>query len=472
MKKTKILATVSDRKCDIEFLKSLYNEGMNGVRINTAHQEPADSKKVIENVRKVSEKLPVVIDTKGPEIRTKCEEEIYVEKGEKIAIKKSENTECEEKKYFLTNYEDYVTEVPVDSSVLVDDGDMELKVIGKKEDYLICEAQNKGKIKNKKSINTPGVDIGLPPLTEKDQRYIDFAIEEDVDFIAHSFVRNKEDVLRIQEKLDQHKSNVKIIAKIENQQGVDNIDEILDNVYGIMIARGDLAIEIPAQKIPMIQKRLVKKCIERKKLVITATQMLHSMIENPRPTRAEVNDVANAIYDGTDVIMLSGETAYGQYPLESVNTMAKVADEIEEDKLSTQNIDVVGIADEVPAFLGSTAIRATQHLPVKAILIDTLTGRTARYISAFRGKKPIFTEAYDKRVMRELALSYGVFPSYMVREDTTTVNSFIKKSLTPLLENRLVDKEDLILTVAGSFGPSHGASFVEISKAKNMVNLE
>ncbi|HOK51966.1 MAG TPA: pyruvate kinase, partial [Bacteroidales bacterium] len=314
MKKTKIIATISDRRCEPEFIRELYEEGMNVVRINTAHQSFEDAKRVIDNVRKVSDKIAILVDTKGPEIRTNGVVEVYeVRTGDRIVVRGSVD-EPSHPGYIYVNYPEFVADVPVDSHILIDDGSLELIVREKDEHSLYCEVQNDGKIESRKSVNVPSVSFRLPSLSEKDKEFVKFCIQEDVDFIAHSFVRNKEDVLAIQQILDEHKSAIKIIAKIENQQGVDNIDEILDYVYGVMVARGDLAIEIPYEKIPGIQRMIISKCIARRKPVIVATQMLHSMIEHPRPTRAEVSDIANAIFSHTDAIMLSGETAYGKYP--------------------------------------------------------------------------------------------------------------------------------------------------------------
>ncbi|MEN9444715.1 MAG: pyruvate kinase, partial [Bacteroidota bacterium] len=327
-KKTKIVATISDRNCDVEFLRKMYIEGMDVVRINTAHQDIEATLMVVENVRKISEHIAILIDTKGPEMRTLQMDNMPVEEKDTIFFTGDPLMKGKEG-YVVVNYEGFVTDVPVGAKILVDDGDIAFAVKEKIDGHLVCQVLNGGTIKGRKSINVPGVSIKLPTLSEKDRQYVTFAIENDIDFIAHSFVRTKEDVREIQDILDASKSKVKIIAKIENQEGVDNIDEILSCVYGIMIARGDLGIEIPGPKLPAIQKILVRKCMVARKPVIVATQMLHSMIENPRPTRAEINDIANAIYDGTDAIMLSGETAYGRYPVESVSVMAEIAREVE-----------------------------------------------------------------------------------------------------------------------------------------------
>jgi pyruvate kinase len=467
-KHTKIIATISDKRCDVEFLNQLFEEGMNVVRLNTAHQSHDDARKVIDNVRKVSDRIALLVDTKGPEIRTiDVEKELFLKTGEEVKIKgvgnKSEGEEC-----ILFSYANFVKDVEIGNKILIDDGELELLVVNKNDDFIVAEAQNDGPIKNRKSVNVPGVSIKLPSLTDKDRAFIEFAINQDLDFIAHSFVRHKEDVLEIQKILDQHNSKIKIIAKIENQEGVDNIEEILDYVYGIMVARGDLAIEIPAQKIPVIQRRIIRKCIEKKKPVIIATQMLHSMINNPRPTRAEVSDIANAIYNRTDAIMLSGETAYGDYPTEAVRVMTQVAVEVEKELYPDTRKNFVPSNQELTAILARSAVKSSQLLPVKAIVTDTLTGRTGRYISAYRGNLPVYALCYSKRVVRELALSYGVEAEY--RELLESRDEFVKQSMFSLMEKNYLSIEDQVIILGGSFGPAKGVTFMEISKVDQLTH--
>jgi len=332
---------------------------------------------------------------------------------------------------------------------------------------LVCQATNAGVIKFRKSVNIPNVCINLPSLSDKDRDFILFAIENNLDFIAHSFVRSKQDVLDIKEIIKSHKSDIKIIAKIENQQGVDNIDEILDHTYGIMVARGDLGIEIPAEKIPGIQRKLIKKCIESKKPVIIATQMLHTMIEHPRPTRAEVSDVANAIYQHSDAIMLSGETAYGAYPVDAIKIMTSIAREVEQTLQADASINLTRIHNPLTATLARSAVSACDSLPIKAIIIDTMSGRTGRYLSAFRGKVPIYSMCYNKTVMRQLALSFGVMADYM--KPRVSRESFLFEAISILIDKKKITGEDMVLVVGGSFGPTEGASFMEISQAKNLL---
>ncbi len=467
-KLTKIVATISDKNCDVDFLQSLYNAGMNVVRLNTAHQNYNGTLKIINNVRKVSDKIALLLDTKGPEIRTtQVDADIAVKTGDKIYIK-GDPDKITSSDLIYVSYINFVKNVPVGYKILIDDGEVELLVKEKVEDKLLCEVQNDGVIKGRKSVNIPSVSINLPSLNEKDKGYINFAVENNIDFIAHSFVRRKEDILAIKEILDKKKSNIKIIAKIENQEGVDNIDEIIDHSSGIMIARGDLAIEIPREKIPVVQKMIINKCIEKRKQVITATQMLYTMITNPRPTRAEVSDIATAIYDGSDAIMLSGETAYGKYPLESVQTMAKIAVEIEKNNIPFKETQTKIFSTEVSAYLAKSAIKASIRLSSEAVVADTLSGRTIRNLAGFRGSKPIYALCYNKKTMRELALSYGVYAYYM--EPRNTADDFLQHALAKLTNNKCLTNDSLIVVLAGNFGRSQGATFIEISNVKHLIS--
>ncbi len=468
-KKTKIICTVSDRRCNPEFIKSLYEAGMNVVRINSAHTSLDSSLKIVENVRQVSDKIAILIDTKGPEIRiTKMDnsEGFTVEAGDVVEF--ADNIEGISTKGLLyTNYYNFVEEVPVGVNILIDDGEISLTTKSKREGRLVCVANNNGVICGKKSLNVPNVNIKLPSISDRDREFILWAIENNLDFIAHSFVRNRDDLLAVQKILSEHNSHLKIISKIENQEGVNNIDEILSYCYGVMVARGDLGVEIEYQKIPTIQRDIIKKCQERKKPVIIATQMLHSMIEHPRPTRAEVTDIANAIYQSTDAIMLSGETANGKYPVEAVQTMTKIALEIEKQHEPMLNLNMIDISEPVAAVLAKGIVDATVKLPIKAIVFDTMTGRTGRYISAFRPNVPIYAKCYKDYVMRELSLSYGV-SGYLINIYDSK-DDFIKSSVKTLLKDKCFNRKDMIGVVGGSFGSSAGATFLEISTAINMI---
>ncbi|MEG2493711.1 MAG: pyruvate kinase [Rikenellaceae bacterium] len=469
MRKTKIVATLSGNNPSEDFINSLYKAGMNVVRINSAHVSLEQAETLVNCVRKVSDKIAILIDTKGPEIRTtacKDEQGIAVETGDLLVVMGGDASCLSTREVLYMNDINIVTDVPVGSMMLIDDGDIALEVTDKKENSLIVRVANKGVIKSRKSVNVPNVKISLPSVTERDEMFIRWAAKNDLDFVAHSFVRTKEDVIAVQKIIDDCHSPMKIISKIENREGVDNIIEILEHTYGVMVARGDLGVEIPAEQIPVIQRNIVRKCVEWKKPVIVATQMLQSMMTNPRPTRAEVGDIANAVFQRADAIMLSGETANGEYPLEAVQTMDRIAVEIEKNTEPIIDINMVKINNEITAQLARSAVKACVTLPVKAIVIDTYTGRTARYLSAFRGKKVIYAVCYLKPVMRQLSLSYGVYAQY--HDPIYKHRDFLNIMLTSLESRKVLKKEDLIVVVGGDYGAAHGASFLEINTVGNM----
>ncbi len=468
-KHTKIVASISDRRCDVDFISKLYDAGMNVVRMNTAHAGVEGLEHIIDNVRKVSNKIAILIDTKGPEVRTTaCAEPILYKVGDKVRIVGNPDIETT-RDCIAVSYPDFVRDLSEGGEILVDDGDLDLHVIKKCDDYLEAEVMNEATLGSRKSVNVPGVRINLPSLTEKDRKNILYAIEKDIDFIAHSFVRNKQDVLDIQGILDEHNSNIKIIAKIENQEGVDNIDEILEVAYGVMIARGDLGIEVPQEKIPGIQRMLIRKCVLAKKPVIVATQMLHTMINNPRPTRAEVTDIANAIYYRTDALMLSGETAYGKYPVEAVKTMAAIISEAEKTKMEENDIRIPLSSDalDVTAFLAKQAVKATAKLKIRAIITDSYSGRTARNLAAFRGKYPVLAMCYREKTMRHLALSYGVLPIYL--EEKANAQAYFFAALDLLMKEGRVNEDDMVAYLSGSYGEGGGTTFLEINKVNDIL---
>ena len=460
-KKTKIICTISDLNCSTEFIKELYDNGMNVVLINSAHATIEGAQMIVDNVRQVSDRIAILLDTKGPEVRLTAMESgvgFAVNEGDKLIIGKDDKATCRPG-MLHTNCASFVNDVPVGADILIDDGSIGLKVVEKDSEALKCVVQNPGAIKGKKSVNVPGIYISLPALTDKDKIFLDWAIDADIDFIAHSFVRNKEDLIEIQEILDRRDSHLKIISKIENQQGIDNLEEILTHCYGVMIARGDLGVEIAAEKIPLIQKKLIKRCRERKKPVIVATQMLHSMIENPRPTRAEVSDVANAILQSTDAIMLSGETASGKYPVEAVRTMSRIAVETEESITTPPDLDLKNVTKPIAGVLARSLVGATLKLPVKAIIFDTWSGRTGRYLAEFRPKVPIYAMCYRGFTMRELALTYNIYGyPFDIQE---TKEGFVKNSIRILLEDGKVEKGDLVGFIGGSFNDEAGATYME-----------
>ena len=470
LKHTKIVATVSDQRCDVAFVEALYKAGMNVVRLNTAHMMEEGLTRVVNNVRTVSDRIGILMDTKGPEVRTTTtvnKEPIPFKTGEIVKVIGNPDQETSHD-CICVSYKNFVNDLAIGSDILIDDGDLEMKVTGKSGDCLLCEIQNDATLGSRKSVNVPGVRINLPSLTEKDRNNILWAIDHDLDFIAHSFVRNKQDVLDIQRILDERNSPIKIIAKIENQEGVDNIEEILEVAYGVMIARGDLGIEVPAEKIPGIQRMLIRKCVEVKKPVIVATQMLHSMINNPRPTRAEVTDIANAIYYRTDALMLSGETAYGKYPVEAVKTMAKIAAQAEKDKLEENDIRIPldENSNDVTAFLAKQAVKATSKLKIRAIITDSYSGRTARNLAAFRGKYPVLAICYKEKTMRHLALSYGVEAIYM--PELANGQEYYFAALRRLLKEGRLQPSDMVgYLSSGKEGTQ--TSFLEINVVEDAL---
>lgn len=459
---TQIVATISNLNDSPEFIKGLYRAGMNVVRLNTAYMTHENALEIIGNTRKVSNKIGILLDTKGPEIRT-CDTEapLKVKYGDSIKIKGAPN-EISKENVVCVSYDQFVKDIPVGSAILIDDGYIALAVMEKDDEYLTCFVENDGVINARKSINIPSVHVKLPALSQKDKKFIKFAADHHLDFIAHSFVRNGDDVRAVQKILDKKRSPIKIIAKIENSQGVENLPEILDHAYGVMIARGDLAVEIPAEQIPLIQKQIIRTCIEKRRPVIVATQMLHSMIDSPRPTRAEVSDVANACLDRTDALMLSGETANGKYPEVAVRTMAKIAQAVENRQSTFSDVPYT-IENKVTAYLAKAAVKAAIRLNTKAIVADSLTGTSIRALSAYRGNNPIFAQVYDRRVMRQLSLSYGVIADH-ISMDVSTAQP-LKDAVCRLIEEKQINPEDLIIVMTGSFGAKQGASYIEISSA-------
>ncbi len=470
---TKIVATISDKRCDVDFIRQLYEEGMNVVRMNSAHLNREGFLKIINNVRTVSRRIAILMDTKGPEVRTTVAENDAIEfkTGDLVKIIGDVNL-MSTKKSIAVNYPFFARDLNVGDHILIDDGEIDFQVISKDQNCtncLTCEVLNDGTIGSRKSVNVPGVRINLPSLTEKDKENILFAIEQNLDFIAHSFVRSKQDLVDIQKILDDHNSTIKIISKIENQEGVDNIDEIIQYSYGIMVARGDLGIEVPQERIPGIQRRLIRKCVKAHKPVIVATQMLHSMIENPRPTRAEVNDIANAIYYRTDALMLSGETAYGKYPVEAVRTMAKIALEAEKTKMPENDIPIEFKDGDATSFLAHAAVQAGKHIDISAIITDTFSGLTARYLASYRGTDPIIAFCYAERASRELALSYGVY-SFYKEELVGNEKMYFVSLLQNILEREIIFPDDKLCYLSGPISGSYGTTFLEINTAKTLLS--
>ncbi|MDE6367648.1 MAG: pyruvate kinase [Muribaculaceae bacterium] len=463
---TKIVATVSDKRCDTDFIKALWQAGVNVVRMNSAHLDYEGFKKIVDNTRAASESIGIMMDTKGPEIRTTATvtgEPIEYDKGSEVKIYGDPERLTTPTEICL-NYRGISRVLKPGDRLLIDDGEVGFTVTNITGDVIVAVTENDGRLGSRKSVNLPGVSIDLPAVTDRDKTNIGYAVELGVDFIAHSFVRSADDVHEVQKVLDSYGSSAKIISKIENQEGIDNFDEILQASYGIMVARGDLGIEVPAERIPGIQLMMINKCIAAHKPVIVATQMLHSMIEHPRPTRAEISDVANAVYQRADAMMLSGETAYGKYPVEAVRTMTSVAREVE-NALRSQ-MAVPPMADrEVTSFLAREAVLSEEKIGTKAIFTDAYRGMSARFIASFRGNNPTFAICHYRDVMGWLSLSYGV-TAYYYPHSEEDVARHSAAAVRRIVDDGLLNLDERIAYLTGT---RRGARAMEILTAREIV---
>ena len=455
MRKTKIVCTIGPASESEEMLEKLMNAGMNVARLNFSHGSHEEHKARIDTIRKVAKRLNktigLLLDTKGPEIRTHNMKDglIVLEKGKEVIVSMNEVEGTPEK--FSVTYENLINDVNIGSYILLDDGLVELQVkeINKDKGEVKCDILNTGELKNKKGVNLPGVKVNLPGITDKDADDIRFGIKENVDFIAASFVRRPSDVLDIRQILEEEKAEITIFPKIENQEGIDNIEEILEVSDGLMVARGDMGVEIPPESVPMVQKGLIRKCNKLGKPVITATQMLDSMQRNPRATRAEASDVANAIYDGTDAVMLSGETAAGQYPEEAVKTMRNIAVSAEAaqdyKKLLSDRTKLVetSLVNAIGVSVAHTAL----NLNVKAIVAATESGSTARTISKYRPHSDIIAVTPSEKTARQCAIVWGVNP--VVKEGRKTTDALLNNAVATAVETGRVSNGDLIIITAG-----------------------
>ncbi|CZQ92463.1 pyruvate kinase [Trichococcus flocculiformis] len=455
MKKTKIVCTIGPASESVETLVKLINAGMNVARLNFSHGDFEEHGARIVNIREASKitgkMCAILLDTKGPEIRTNNMKDGIVSliAGETVRISMTEVEGTKDK--FSITYPELIDDVVVGNHILLDDGliDLEVTEIDRENNEIVTLIKNSGILKNKKGVNLPGIKTNFPGITQKDTEDIIFGIENDVDFIAASFVRRASDVLAITEILEKHNAtHIQIIPKIENQEGLDNIDEILKVSQGLMVARGDLGVEIPTEEVPIAQKMLIKKCNALGKPVITATQMLDSMQRNPRPTRAEAGDVANAIFDGTDAVMLSGETAAGDYPVESVTTMATIAIRTEEaivgqDAFALKAYSNTDMAEAIGQSVGHTA----RNLNIQTIVAATESGHTARMISKYRPKSHIVAVTFSERQRRGLALSWGVYPFVTEKPDST--DEMMELAAKVAKEEKFAKEGDLIIITAG-----------------------
>ncbi|AKP79765.1 MULTISPECIES: pyruvate kinase [Priestia] len=456
MRKTKIVCTIGPASESVEKLVELINSGLNVCRLNFSHGDFEEHGARIVNIREAAKQtgktVGILLDTKGPEIRTNTMENgaIELEEGAEIIVSMTEVVGTTEK--FSITYPGLIDDVHVGSKILLDDGLIGLEVldVNKTDGEIKTKVLNPGTLKNKKGVNVPNVSVNLPGITEKDANDIVFGIEQGIDFIAASFVRRASDVLEIRELLEKHNAaHIQIISKIENQEGVDNIKEILEVSDGLMVARGDLGVEIPAEEVPLVQKDLIKQCNALGKPVITATQMLDSMQRNPRPTRAEASDVANAIFDGTDAIMLSGETAAGSYPVEAVQTMHSIASRAEQalnySEILQQRSKQVG--PSITDAIGQSVVHTALNLNASAIVAPTESGYTAKIVSKYRPQSPIVAVAANDSVARRLSLVWGVTP--VVGERVSTIDDMLDHAVNDAVKTGVVAHGDLVVITAG-----------------------
>ena len=453
MKRTKIVCTIGPASESVDMLCALLRAGMNVARLNFSHGSHEEHAQRIQNIRLASRQcdIPVAImlDTKGPEIRTGNFKDgrVTLTAGQKVTVT-TEMIEGDAKR-FAVNYSQLAQEVHPGDTILLDDGLIALTVEAIEGTEIYCQVQNTGEVSNHKGVNIPNVAIGLPAVTDKDHADILFGIEQGVDFIAASFIRSAGDVLEIRRILEEHQANIHIISKIENQQGVDHLEEILAISDGLMVARGDLGVEIPAEQVPLVQKQMIARCNLVGKPVITATQMLDSMMRNPRPTRAEASDVANAIFDGTDAIMLSGETAAGKYPLESVQTMANIAAMTETalDYAHLLNEKGLQAGHSTTAAIGYATCTTARNLEAAAIITATESGSTARMVSKFRPETPIIAITHNEETQRKLLLNWGVMP--LLGHKANNTDELIDQSIQIALQKGHIKRGDLVVLTAG-----------------------
>lgn len=478
MKKTKIVCTMGPNSNDENIMRQLVKEGMDIARFNFSHGSHEEQKGRMDMLKKIreEEKKPVAIllDTKGPEIRTgvlKDGKKVLLKEGETITLT-NEEIEGDETKVSLT-YKGLVDDVQIGNMILIDDGLIGLKVKEKTETDIICTIINGGELGERKGVNVPNVPVRLPAITEKDKEDLKFGVEQKIDFIAASFVRNAECILEIRSYLNKCGAPyIPIIAKIENSEGIDNIDEIIRCADGIMVARGDLGVEIPAEEVPYLQKMLIQKCNSNYKPVITATQMLDSMMRNPRPTRAEVTDVANAVYDGTDAVMLSGETAQGKYPLEALQMMVHIIENTEE-HLDYETL--LGKAQAhrkkgISSAIGYSSVATAASLNAKCIVTPTVSGATARVVSKFRPKAPIIGVSPSALTLRKMQLYRGVYPIKSIQLETT--EDICEEAINLVSAKQIVEPGDIVVLTAGIPARSEGMAKEGISNMMRIAVIE
>lgn len=474
MKKTKVVCTMGPNTNDRELLKKLIENGMDVARFNFSHGDHEEQKSRMDLLKELRQELntntAILLDTKGPEIRTgvlKGGKRIMLKAGEQFTLT-TEEIEGDESKVSIT-YEGLVQDVDAGRVILIDDGLIELKVVGKSEKEIFCEVINGGELGERKGVNVPNVAVRLPAITEKDKDDIRFGVEQGIDFIAASFVRNAECVLEIKAYLKELGAPyVPIIAKVENAEGIKNIDEIIRAADGVMVARGDLGVEIPAEEVPYLQKMIIQKCNMNFKTVITATQMLDSMMRNPRPTRAEVTDVANAVYDGTDAVMLSGETAQGKYPLEALQMMVHIIQNTE------QHLDYEGMLEKtgghlksgVSSAIGYSSVLAASNLNAKCIITPSVSGATARVVSNLRPRQVILGVTPNERTLRRMSIYWGVKP--IKSQAFNTTDDICDGAIELAKVKQFVETGEIVVIIAGIPSPNVKK---ERSATSNMMRI-
>ncbi len=453
MRKTKIICTIGPACESVEKLKELMNAGMNVARFNFSHGTHEEQKKKFENVgrarREVGLPIATMLDTKGPEIRLKDFENGKVEltAGQKFTLTTEEVMGTSQRASIT--YKNLKNDISVGTTILMDDGLIEMVVEKITDTDIECKVINGGFVSNHKGVNVPGAVLSMPYISEVDKQDILFGIETGFDFLAASFARTKEDILQVREILDAHDSKMKIIAKIENMQGIENLEEILSVSDGIMVARGDMGVEIPMEEVPVLQKKMIKKAVLQGKHVITATQMLESMIKNPRPTRAEATDIANAIYDGTTAIMLSGESAAGLYPVEAVKTMAKIAERAEEDIDYRARMHRQGLLEkpDVTTSISHATCTTATELDAAAIITVTMSGFTAGMISRYKPDCPVLGCTVNSSVCRQLNLLWGVYPVLIKKEETA--EALFSEAVFECKRAGYIKSGDIVVLTAG-----------------------
>lgn len=450
MKKTKIICSIGPASCSYEVMREMVLSGMNVARINFSHATLEERRQVEETVAKVNEELgtnvAIIYDTKGPDFRTgvMAEGGIKLEEGHIIKIVKKDVLGTEEA--FTVNYKSVLKDINIGDMVLLEDGLMKLEVIDKEKDDLVCKILAGGLLKSKKGINVPGVNLNIEFLSQEDVNDIIYACERDGDFLALSFVNSKDNILAVREILKEHNSNMKIISKIESGVALENLDEIIEYSDGIMVARGDLGVEIPCEQIPIVQKQIINKCREQGKACIVATEMLASMYTSSRPTRAEVTDIANAVLDGCDAVMLSGETTVGKYPIDAVKYMARICENTEEH--IDYDLDRREAHCDITGAIAHSVVEVSNSLRAKLIVTATLSGYTARKISNLKPRCLVLATCPNEKIAKSLALNWGVYTKITkVYDSTDEVINDAKEKAKEFME--LLNKD--IIVVTGGF---------------------